>query len=278
MKGKECTTYESPVMKIALVQAALAWGNVEENLKNFDDKIARCTGCDLIILPEMFTSGCMMVKKEEEIARAEKIKTASFYGKVRQEMLRWAVCQKALVLGSTVYGEGGRYYNRLIAVTPEGNCYFYDKRHCFRMGGENEHFTAGNRQLIFQFKGIRIAAFICYDLRFPVWSRNRKEYYDLAVYIANWPESRREVWQTLLKARAIENQAYVAGVNCVGTDEAGLTYAGDSALIDARGKVVGGCREFTEETVIVEMDAEELHRFRKKFSVLEDADDFQLFF
>lgn len=262
-------------MKIALVQSALAWGNVEENLRNFDCKTAECTGCDLIILPEMFTTGCMMVKKEREVVEAEKVRTASYYGKVRMEMLRWAVRQNALVMGSTVYQEAGHFYNRLLAALPDGNCLYYDKRHCFRMGGENEHFTPGENRLVFEFRGMKIATFICYDLRFPVWSRN-VEGYDLAVYVANWPESRRGVWKTLLKARAIENQCYVAGVNCVGTDNNGLVYAGDSALIDARGDILQAAGEGREEIVQAEPDKEDLQRFRKKFAVLDDRDEFEL--
>ena len=169
--------------------------------------------------------------------------------------------------------ENGKYYNRLIAAFPEGNCRYYDKRHCFRMGGENEHFTPGDRQLTFEFRGVKIAAFICYDLRFPVWCRNTQNY-DLAVFVADWPESRREVWKTLLKARAIENQAFVAGVNCVGEDDNGLTYSGDSMVADARGREVGSTSPGNEAIIRVELDIEKLRQFRKKFPVLDDRDDF----
>ena len=143
------------------------------------------------------------------------------------------------------------------------------------MGGENEYFTPGQERLVFEYKGVTIAAFICYDLRFPVWSRN-VEKYDLAVYIANWPASRRNVWQTLLRARAIENQCYVAGVNCVGTDNSGLVYAGDSALIDAKGEIVRAAYEGKEEIVVAGLDLEALAMFRKKFAVLDDRDSFEL--
>lgn len=262
-------------MKIALVQSTLKWGQVEENLREFKEKVIACAEVDIILLPEMFTAGCMMVKKSKEEAEAEKVKAASYYGRVRMEMLQWAVQTGALVIGSTVCEEEGRYYNRLIAAFPDGKCLYYDKRHCFRMGGENEHFSAGARRLVFEFRGVKIAAFICYDLRFPVWSRNTEEY-DLAVYIANWPESRREVWKTLLRARAIENQCYVAGLNCVGVDGNGLCYAGDSMLIDAKGTPVALAREGEEETVIAEMDTDALEMFRKKFSVLEDRDEFEI--
>lgn len=261
-------------MKIGLVQSSLAWGKVEENLDRFDQKLKNIIGCDLILLPEMFTSGCMMVKKSREVAVAEKVAVAAQFEQTRQRMLEWAVRQDALVMGSTVYEEQGKYYNRMIAAFPEGKCLYYDKRHCFRMGGENEHFSAGNQQLVFDFRGVRIAAFICYDLRFPVWCRNVQPY-DLAVYVANWPESRREVWNTLLKARAIENQAFVAGVNCVGTDANGLVYAGDSAVLDARGKQIGAAREFNEEIVVADCDMQALADFRHQFPVLEDRDKFR---
>ena len=260
-------------MKVTLIQSALVWGNVEENLKNFDAKLLERLDADIILLPEMFTSGCMMVKQDREKAMTEKITVAGYYEQVKEKMLNWAACQDALVIGSTVYQEGEKFYNRLLAAFPDGRCRYYDKRHCFRMGGEQEHFSAGIRHLVFDFRGMKIATFICYDLRFPVWSRNIQQY-DLAVYIANWPHSRRDVWKTLLKARAIENQTFVAGLNCVGTDKNGLRYAGDSALIDARGQIIVEIAEFQERTMTGVCDIEELQRFRQKFAVLEDRDKF----
>lgn len=262
-------------MKIALIQSTLVWGNVDENLRRFAEKMAKCDGCDLILLPEMFTSGCMMVKRSQEVAVAEKRMVADRFEEVRLKMLGWAGQGDAVVVGSTVYEENGKYYNRMVVAFPDGRCLYYDKRHCFRQGGENEHFSPGNQQLVFDFRGVRIAAFICYDLRFPVWSRNTQNY-DLAVYVANWPESRREVWRTLLKARAIENQAFVAGVNCVGGDGNGISYAGDSMVADARGHVMALAPEFAEEIVIAECDVEALHEFRKKFPALEDGDRFNV--
>ena len=263
-------------MKIALVQSALTWGEVDVNLDNFDDKLRPELHCDVILLPEMFVSGCMMVKTSREVAEAEKNKVAMRYAEVREKMKEWAGRQNALVMGSTVYKENDRYYNRMIVAFPDGQCLYYDKRHCFRMGGENEHFSAGEQQLVFDFRGFRIAAFICYDLRFPVWSRNTQAY-DLAVYVANWPESRREVWNAWLKARAIENQAFVAAVNCVGEDNHGLIYAGDSAVWGAKGELVAGAGAFQEEILIADCNLESLWEFRRKFPVLEDRDNFQLF-
>lgn len=262
--------------KIALIQSSLVWGNEEQNLRDFDEKLANSLGCDIILLPEMFISGCMMVKKDKSIADALKKKTAAYFDRTVEVMGEWAQRQDALLMGSTVYEENARFYNRLIVAFPDGQCLYYDKRHCFRMGGENEHFTPGDRRLVFDFRGIKIAAYICYDLRFPVWSRNT-EGYDLAVYVANWPESRREVWRTLLRARAIENQAFVAGVNCVGTDDNGLSYAGDSMLVNARGEIVSVGEEFKEQTIIGGIDVNELHDFRRKFSVLDDRDSFTVY-
>lgn len=262
-------------MKITLIQSSLAWGKVDENLENFDRKVSACGGGDLILLPEMFASGCMMVKKSKEIAMAEKVAVAARYHDIRQMMLRWAASTTALVTGSTVYEENGHYYNRLIVAFPDGHCEYYDKRHCFRMGGENEHFTPGKRQLSVEFRGTKIAFFICYDLRFPVWCRNI-EHYDVAVFVANWPASRREVWKTLLKARAIENQSFVAAVNCVGTDKNGLIYAGDSVILDARGELLASATEYGEESVTGVCEVADLHAFRKKFAVLEDKDEFNI--
>lgn len=266
-------TVQKGINRIALVQSALVWGKVNDNLERFSQKLEKRLDCDIILLPEMFPCGCTMVKKAPEAARREKEQVAAEYQRIQAFLLEWAAFQGAVVMGSTVYEEEGKYYNRLIAAFPDGRCATYDKRHCFRMGGENEHFTPGNRQVILEIAGMKVAVFICYDLRFPVWSRNTAGY-DLAVYVANWPASRREVWKTLLRARAIENQAFVAAVNCVGEDANGLLYAGDSMVVNACGEVTGACREYEEELLQVEISLEELIRFREKFSVLEDADRF----
>lgn len=262
-------------MKLALIQSELLWGDVTGNLHQFGQKIAACREADLILLPEMFTFGSMMVKRSEEVVLAEKQEVASRYGEIEQTLLDWSKSCQAVVVGSTVYETEGSYYNRMIVAFPDGSSRYYDKRHCFRMGGENEHFASGNQRLVFEYQGVRIAAFICYDLRFPVWCRNTEEY-DLALYIANWPAARRKVWQTLLKARAIENQAYVVGVNCVGTDLNGIVYAGDSMAVDARGEVLGILPEFQEGVLWVDCDCTLLQEFRQKFAVLEDRDAFVL--
>lgn len=262
-------------MKIAIIQYGLAWGDVDANLARVERLTEECGACDLILLPEMFASGCMMAKKAPEKALAEKVAVAGRFEEVRARMLAWARAQDAAVVGSTACEEGGKYYNRLVVALPDGVCLYYDKRHCFRMGGENEHYAPGRERLVFDFRGARIAAFVCYDLRFPVWCRNVEDY-DLALFVANWPDSRREVWNTLLKARAIENQAYVAAANCVGEDASGLRYAGDSALWDARGRQVCAAAEYNEEILVADCDLQSLREFRRKFAVLADRDGFDI--
>ena len=172
-------------MNVAIVQAHLEWENVPVNLKLFNKRIAAIEGANIIVLPEMFASGFTMKGKE---------RVAPFYEAVYQCMQEWAREKDALIMGSTVYFEDEHYYNRLLVAFPDGKILHYDKKHLFTMGEEKEHFTAGNELLVFDYQGVRIAPFICYDLRFPVWSRNTCGY-DLAVYVANWPEARRQPWQ-----------------------------------------------------------------------------------
>jgi predicted amidohydrolase len=158
---------------------------------------------------------------------------------------------------------------------PNGKHEFYDKRHLFRMGNEHKHYSAGKKRLVFHYKSWRICPLTCYDLRFPVWSRNQNDY-DLLIYIANWPESRREVWKKLLPARAIENQVYVAGVNLVGKDGEGLSYAGDTMIFNPRGEVMVETKEHAEQIIHAGLSLDELNRFRKKFPVGLDADKFKI--
>lgn len=262
-------------MRITLVQSSILWGDVDGNLERFGARLAQRLDTDIILLPEMFPCGSAMTRKAPEEMRRELADHATRYGEVCALMEAWAKAQNAAVIGSTVYGEGGQYYNRAVVAFPDSPSLHYDKRHCFRMGGEQDYFTAGHERLVFSFRGAKIAIFICYDLRFPVWCRNTDRY-DVAVFTANWPEARREVWNALLRARAIENQAFAAGVNCVGTDAGGLRYAGDSAVWDARGKRCGGAEEHAEETVTVACDLEALDAFRQKFAVLENRDEFEI--
>lgn len=231
-------------LRMALVQAHLAWGDVEKNLSAFGERVDRCTDCDVIVFPELFVSGCEMKKKPAAVAVASKDEVAASYAAVRAAMLEWAARTGALVIGSTVYQEEGKYYNRLLAAYPDGTCLHYDKHNCFKKGS----FSAGKERLVLHWKGWRLATFICYDLRFSDWSRNDGTY-DMALYIANWPETRRDDWNRLLKERAVENRAWVAAVNCAGTDPTGLVYRGESCLLTPTGDVAARSRDYADEIV-----------------------------
>jgi predicted amidohydrolase len=169
------------------------------------------------------------------------------------------------------------FFNRWLFLTPEKESWKYDKRHLFSMGGENNIFSSGRNRLIFSFRGVRICSNICYDLRFPVWSRNRNEY-DLLINSANWPETRKEVWNVLLKARAIENQCFVIGANRIGIDGNGINYCGDSVIIDPLGKILTNSNTNEEKSITEEISLTELSEFRKKFPVFIDADEFSIIF
>ncbi|WP_372751829.1 amidohydrolase [Labilibaculum sp.] len=257
----------SDLLKISLVQIDLVWGNVEGNLKRISDLLLpHKNQTDLILLPEMFSSGFMMENKQAIAPKA-----AITLDWMKQQ----AKETNAAILGSIIVEEEGDYYNRLYCVDGEKILCSYDKRHLFRMGEEDHHFVGGTERLIFTLGKWRICPLVCYDLRFPVWSRNKNDY-DILLYVANWPESRRDVWNTLLKARSIENQSFVVGVNRIGQDELGLSYAGDSSLFDAKGKLMGKCADHQEEIITLEIKLEDLNQFRRKFPVHLDADSFRI--
>ena len=254
-------------LKVSLVQVELVWGNVEENLKRISNLLLPLKNqTDLIILPEMFSSGFMMENKNQISPKA---KTTIDWMKNQAGNL------DAVLLGSIIVEEKGEYFNRLYCVDAEKILCSYDKRHLFRMGEEHHHFSNGTDRVIFKLGKWRICPLVCYDLRFPVWSRNQNEY-DVLLYVANWPEARRDVWNTLLKARAIENQSFVVGVNRIGSDGLGLSYAGDSTLFDAKGKILGKCTNHKEEIITIQLKLDELNEFRRKFPVHLDADSFQI--
>ncbi len=259
-------------LKVSLVQTPLHWENPEENYRHLSDLIRPLAGkTDLVVLPEMFTTGFSM----DSARLAEPLN-----GPTLGWMVQTAQDLDAVVTGSIIVEEGGNYFNRLIWMQPDGHFQTYDKRHLFRMAEEDAHFEGGTAQLVVEWRGWRICPLICYDLRFPVWSRNRYENgaaaYDVLIYVANWPAARRTAWQTLLRARAHENQVYVLGVNRVGEDGKGIAYAGDSAVISPKG---ADLMEFeTNETGVktAVLSAEALNDFRVKFPVGLDADDFTL--
>lgn len=255
-------------MKLALLQQALAWEDREANYRAFETVLAPLRQqVDLVVLPEMFTTGFTM--HPERLAEQA--------GKPTTEWLQaQARALDAAMAGSVVVADAGQFFNRLLWVTPDGAISSYDKRHLFRMAREHEHYTAGDSTMVIGWRGFRVAPLVCYDLRFPVWSRRRPEFeYDLLVYVANWPAVRRYPWQQLLRARAIENQAYVAGVNRVGTDGNAVAYAGDSAIIDYLGQPIA---ELPDVAGVVQATLElaPLVEFRHKFPAHLDADRFTI--
>lgn len=263
-------------IKISLIQSKLAWEAPQTNRNNFEVKILSLESTDLIVLPEMFTTGFSMESKD----LAEKMDGPSI-----QWMRKMAHQTKSVICGSLIIEENNQYYNRLIWMEPNGELQTYDKRHLFRMAEEDQHFKGGSQRLVTELKGWKICPLICYDLRFPVWSRNRYEIdqkksvqaeYDLLIYVANWPAPRIEAWRKLLFARAIENQVYVAAVNRIGKDEKGIDYLGGSALIDPKGESLWEAKDEKEEIFTLTLDLKELEDFRLKFPVGMDADQFDL--
>ncbi len=255
-------------MKITLVQSNLEWQQAEVNREILAGMLAQSvTETDLILLPEMFTS-------------AFSVGTGAIPEPWPGDSVDWmqsvAVNFDAAVCGSIAVEEDGQRYNRLVFISPEGNLAYYDKRHMFRMLGEHKRYQAGTERAVLSWRGWRILPLICYDLRFPVWSRNTPDLaYDLLLYVANWPGERNYHWQTLLKARAIENLAYVAGVNRIGKDGNGIDYSGRSMLIDPTGEVLLDAGE-KAGTFTLTIDKPALENYRESFPAHMDADEFEL--
>lgn len=239
----------------------IAWSNTSDNVRKANAMIDDAPKADLYVLPEMFSTG--FATCPEGIAEEEGSDTLSW-------MKRKAEEKDAAIAGSVAISSGGKYYNRLYFVKPDGSVAFYDKRHLFSYAGEDEHYTSGAERVVVKWRGVRIMLQVCYDLRFPVFSRNHGDY-DMVVYVAAWPTSRIHVWDTLLKARAMENQCYVAGVNRIGSDP-NCDYCGHSVIISPYGKEIAACEELTECSTQADIDMERLEAFRKKFPVLDDAD------
>ena len=256
-------------LKVTLIQSNLFWENKEKNLDQFSRKIDAITEpTDLIILPEMFSTGFSMNPKK--LSEGMNGETVSW-------MKERARVKKCVVAGSFICEESGNFYNRLLWVNPDGSYSKYDKRHLFSMGDEHNHYAAGEEKLIVKIKDWKICPLICYDLRFPVWARNTHEsFYDVLIYVANWPERRSHPWKTLLLARAIENQAYVIGVNRIGADGNAITHSGDSAVINPKGEIISTTKANEEATETVTLSYAELAEFRKQFPVMQDADKFEL--
>lgn len=248
-----------------LLQTNIAWENPAANLAHYTDLIDSIgKPTDLIILPEMFTTGFTM----DPANNAE-----TMNGPAMSWLAEQAAKTKAVVTGSLVIEENDKYYNRLIWMQPDGNYQMYNKRHLFAMAGEHEHYEAGVERLIVELKGWRVCPLVCYDLRFPVWARN-DDAYDLLIYTANWPEKRSYDWNTLLKARAIENQCYTIGVNRVGEDANGFVYNGDSCVIDPGWRHTLYHVEKVEAVHTETLSAEHLAEVRRRLPFLADQDGF----
>ena len=254
-------------LKITLVQPDILWQRASENMAKYSEMFSGLSNTtDIVVLPEMFSTG--FCTDPETIAE-------TMDGDTVRWMKRTAESMKCAVAGSLIIREDRHFFNRLIFIDQYENLTWYDKRHLFRMAGEESKFTAGINRLIVPLKGWHVCFQICYDLRFPVWSRNQDDY-DVLVTVANWPAARNDVWNTLLKARAIENQSYAIGVNRVGTDGNGVYYTGDSMVINPKGVVIGEFPASKEEIQTITLSRDELNDFREKFPVWKDRDDFKV--
>jgi len=256
-------------LRVTLIQADIKWEDIEWNLKKFMDIVVfDLPDTDLIILPEYFTTGFTM-------------NPHTFAVTMNSSSVRWMKSvvdeKQCAVTGALLIKENSKIYNRLIFIDKDKNLSFYDKRHLFKMGGEESSHSPGKNKLIVKIGKWRISPLICYDLRFPVWSRYRNDY-DVLIYVANWPAARNDVWNTLLKARAMENQAYVIGVNRIGKDGQNISYSGNSLIYDPQGKIMARLTQNKEKTSTFTLSLDKLNSIRKKFPVHLDADNFEIFY
>lgn len=254
-------------LKVAGLQVPLIWEDPQAGLNHIQTCFGQDTPqADLYVLPEMFNTGFTMHPE----------KCASKSGDpVFKWMEQEAISRMAWICGTTIVEENGSYYNRMLVYGPKGFSGAYDKKHLFRMAGEDQHYVAGKDTLTLDIKGWKISFWICYDLRFPVWMRNTGLKYDLAVIPANWPERRSQHWRKLLQARAIENQSYVMGVNRIGEDGNGIQYSGDTLITDPLGEIVNDAQN-TQGWQFAELSATLLNTYREKFAAWKDADDFTI--
>lgn len=250
-------------LNVAICQVDMEWEEIGHNLARIEKVVAEAAA-DVVVLPEMFATGFKL---------RPSVVAEPMDGAVVTAMRRWAGEYNKAVVGSVVIEEEGKYRNRMLFVEPSGKMTQYDKHHLFRPGGEARDYTPGNRRVVVEYKGFRFLMLVCYDLRFPVWSRNRGDY-DAIIYCASWDNKRRDAWRTLLRARAIENQCYVIGVNRVGTDPDAV-YIGDSMAVDYIGRTLADA-ESGEWTMVVTLDLKEQRAFRQSFPAWMDADDFEL--
>ncbi|KPL12222.1 MAG: hypothetical protein AMS23_04660 [Bacteroides sp. SM1_62] len=254
-------------LKLAIVQPDIIWEDIDANLHALSIKLEGIEAdVDAVILPELFTTGFTM--RSRELAEGMDGKSISW---MQMTSDRYG----CVIAGSLIIGHQDTYFNRFIWMEPGGRITMYDKRHLFSISGEDEHYSCGQSNTITEINTFRVRPLICYDLRFPVWSRNTGAY-DLLLYVANWPAVRRDVWISLLKARAIENQAFVIGVNRVGRDGMGIEYSGDSLAYNAKGQIIASLPVREEGVKVVDLSLQELMEFRQKFPVWKDADEFEI--
>jgi predicted amidohydrolase len=253
-------------MRISVVQPDIVWENKTRNFRKYERMISQLHNPDIVVLPEMFSTG--FTASSENQGEPPKSETFDW-------MIHMAEKSSSGICGSYIIKIGHKYVNRFVFVSPEKKSWFYDKRHTFRMSNVEDNFTPGNKRLVFKFRGFRICPGICYDLRFPVWTRNRNDY-DLLLNSANWPMARRDVWITLLKARAIENLSFVAGANRIGTDGTGTKYCGDSLIFGPKGEEIASAGMDIECSITADISLQELKSFRKKFPAHLDADRFSI--
>ncbi len=275
-------------LTVSIIQANLAWEDKAANLRMFEDRIKSLGPTELIVLPEMFSTGFSMKPK---------VLAETMAGDTVNWMKQLSASKKSIITGSLIIEDGGNFYNRLIWMLPNGQYGYYDKRHLFGFAGEHDHYASGNKRLIASVKGWKINLQVCYDLRFPVWARQQNApeveideedfggpqfvphapaapEYDVLIYVANWPERRSHAWKTLLQARAIENQCYVVGVNRVGQDGNGINHSGDSMIVDPLGEVLHTAQD--EHVHTLTLKKEDLELIRSKFPFLKDGDSFMI--
>lgn len=251
-------------MKVTILQHDIQWCRTDENLAHLDELISKLPSTDLLLLPEMFATGLNNMAQD----------IVDLQPRILQWMQQKARELDAAVVGSIATEDKDKCYNRLHFVRPDGEVTIYDKRHLFAYGGEAEHYSRGHRRVIVEFRGVRFLLQVCYDLRYPLWARNRGDY-DCILYSANFPISRDTAWRTLIRARAIENQCYVAACNRIGTDQQ-CEYYGRSAIIHPYGETIMDCPDKTEWAASAVIDLDFLRHYENKFPVLADADDFEL--
>lgn len=253
-------------LKITTIQTDLVWENPEENVRNIRNLIFLNPGADLYVLPEMFNTG--FTDNAVEFGESIDGQTVTLVKEISR-------ISEAAICGSIILNDEGKYYNACLFIKPDGTVAIYKKRHLFKFGGEGDVFSKGNERVVVDYLGWRIILMVCYDLRFPIWSRNCDDY-DLMIYVSNWPESRRYMQDILLKARAIENQAYLLSCNRVGEDGKNIKYNGGSCIINYKGEIIVSAQDNKIDVINTELYLDELQLFRKKFPAQGDREFFEI--